>query len=134
VHPELAGTGSAVRRVPGRHGAVGVCYRWRPNPPDEYDNRVLELAVAAGSAAILTFNQKDFWRGELRARSEAQAGPAAQSDASLKPALLLRSVASPGPRIAKRTVRAGYFQEPPRITWRSQSPSLRAEPSSGAPE
>ncbi len=45
---------------------VEVYYRWRPNLPDESDNHVLELAVAAGSATILTFNQKDFSRGELR--------------------------------------------------------------------
>jgi putative PIN family toxin of toxin-antitoxin system len=45
---------------------VEVYYRWRPNLPDESDNHVLELAVAAGSATILTFNRRDFSRGELR--------------------------------------------------------------------
>lgn len=45
---------------------VEVYYRWRPNLPDESDNHVLELAVAAGGATILTFNRKDFTRGELR--------------------------------------------------------------------
>ncbi|MDR2216165.1 MAG: putative toxin-antitoxin system toxin component, PIN family [Nevskiaceae bacterium] len=45
---------------------VEVYYRWRPNLPDESDNHVLELAVAAGSTNILTFNRKDFVRGELR--------------------------------------------------------------------
>ena len=45
---------------------VEVYYRWRPNLPDESDNHVLELAVAAGSATILTFNGRDFSRGELR--------------------------------------------------------------------
>ena len=45
---------------------VEVYYRWRPNLPDESDNHVLELAVAAGGATILTFNRKDFLRGELR--------------------------------------------------------------------
>jgi uncharacterized protein len=45
---------------------VEVYYRWRPNLPDEADNHVLELAVAAGGATILTFNRKDFSRGELR--------------------------------------------------------------------
>ena len=34
--------------------------------PDESDNHVMELAVAAGGATILTFNRKDFLRGELR--------------------------------------------------------------------
>lgn len=51
---------------------VEVYYRWRPNLPDESDNHVLELAVAAGSATILTFNRRDFSRGELRsARQQA---------------------------------------------------------------
>ncbi len=45
---------------------VEVYYRWRPNLPDESDNHVLELAVAAGGATILTFNRRDFSRGELR--------------------------------------------------------------------
>jgi putative PIN family toxin of toxin-antitoxin system len=44
---------------------VEIYYRWRPNLPDESDNHVLELAVAAGSATILTFNRRDFSRGEL---------------------------------------------------------------------
>jgi predicted nucleic acid-binding protein len=39
---------------------VEVYYRWRPSLPDESDNHVLELAVAAGSATILTFNRRDF--------------------------------------------------------------------------
>jgi len=45
---------------------VEVYYRWRPNLPDEGDNHVLELAVAAGDAPIVTFNRRDFRRGELR--------------------------------------------------------------------
>ena len=45
---------------------VEIYYRWRPNLPDESDNHVMELAVAAGGATILTFNRKDFLRGELR--------------------------------------------------------------------
>lgn len=55
---------------------VEVYYRWRPNLPDESDNHVLELAVAAGSATILTFNRKDFLRGELRFPSVAVQSPA----------------------------------------------------------
>jgi putative PIN family toxin of toxin-antitoxin system len=45
---------------------VEVYYLWRPNLPDEGDNHVLELAVAAGDAPIVTFNRRDFRRGELR--------------------------------------------------------------------
>jgi len=45
---------------------VEVYYRWRPNLPDEGDNHVLELAVAAGDAPTVTFNRRDFQGGELR--------------------------------------------------------------------
>jgi putative PIN family toxin of toxin-antitoxin system len=45
---------------------VEVYYRWRPNLRDEADNHVLELAVAAGDAPIVTFNRRDFRGGELR--------------------------------------------------------------------
>lgn len=45
---------------------IEVYYRWRPNLPDEGDNHVLELAVAAGDAPIVTFNRRDFRGGELR--------------------------------------------------------------------
>jgi predicted nucleic acid-binding protein len=45
---------------------VEVYYRWRPNLPDEGDNHVLELAVAAGDAPIVTFNRRHFRGGELR--------------------------------------------------------------------
>lgn len=55
---------------------VEVYYRWRPNLPDESDNHVLELAVAAGSATILTFNRRDFTRGELRFPDIAIQSPA----------------------------------------------------------
>jgi putative PIN family toxin of toxin-antitoxin system len=55
---------------------VEVYYRWRPNLPDESDNHVLELAVAAGSATILTFNRKDFSRGDLRFPGVAIQSPA----------------------------------------------------------
>src|ERR1700687_636005 len=34
---------------------VEVYYRWRPNLPDEGDNHVLELAVAAGDAPVCGF-------------------------------------------------------------------------------
>lgn len=55
---------------------VEVYYRWRPNLPDEADNHVLELAVAAGRATILTFNRRDFSRGELRFPDVAIRSPA----------------------------------------------------------
>ena len=45
---------------------VEVYYRWRPNLRDESDNHVLELAVAAVSIPIITFNRRDFVGGELR--------------------------------------------------------------------
>lgn len=53
------------------HGFLAVCswvevfFLWRPNLPDEGDNHVLELAVAGGATAVITFNLGDF-RGELR--------------------------------------------------------------------
>jgi uncharacterized protein len=45
---------------------VEVYYRWRPNLRDESDNHVLELAIAAGGAPIVTFNRRDFASGQLR--------------------------------------------------------------------
>jgi predicted nucleic acid-binding protein len=45
---------------------VPVYYLWRPNLPDEGDNHVVELAVAAGAEVIVTQNVRDFRRGELR--------------------------------------------------------------------
>jgi predicted nucleic acid-binding protein len=45
---------------------VHISYKWRPNLPDEADNHLLELAVAGGAEAIVTYNVGDFRRGELR--------------------------------------------------------------------
>lgn len=43
------------------HGeARQIHYRWRPTLPDPKDDHVLELAVAAGGADIVTHNMKDF--------------------------------------------------------------------------
>jgi hypothetical protein len=49
-----------------KRGTQASCYRWRPNLSDEGDNHVLELAVVAGDAPIVTFNRRDFRSGELR--------------------------------------------------------------------
>ena len=49
-----------------RSELVEVYYRWRPNLRDEGDNHVLELAVAAGDAPIVTFNRRDVAGGQLR--------------------------------------------------------------------
>ena len=44
---------------------VEVYYAWRPNLPDEADNHLIELAVAAHADAIVTRNLKDLATGEL---------------------------------------------------------------------
>jgi putative PIN family toxin of toxin-antitoxin system len=45
---------------------VEVFYAWRPNLPDEADNHLIELAVAAQADAIVSRNRRDLSRGELR--------------------------------------------------------------------
>ena len=45
-----------------------VYFRWRPNLPDENDDHVLELAIAAGVEHLDTHNTRDFARGEFLAR------------------------------------------------------------------
>ena len=44
---------------------VRVYYLWRPNLPNEADNHVIELAVAGGAEAVVTYNKRDFERAEL---------------------------------------------------------------------
>ena len=43
-----------------------VHFTWRPNLPDEADNHVMELAIAANASMIVTQNVRDFARQELR--------------------------------------------------------------------
>lgn len=45
---------------------VEVFYAWRPNLPDEANNHLIELGVAARADAIVTRNLRDLSRGELK--------------------------------------------------------------------
>jgi putative PIN family toxin of toxin-antitoxin system len=45
---------------------IEVFYAWRPNLPDEADNHLIELGVAARADAIVTRNLRDVSRGELK--------------------------------------------------------------------
>ena len=45
---------------------VEVFYAWRPNLPDEADNHLIELGVAARADVIVTRNLRDLSRGELK--------------------------------------------------------------------
>lgn len=45
---------------------IEVFYAWRPNLPDESDNHLIELAVAAQADAIVTRNLRDVSHGELK--------------------------------------------------------------------
>ena len=45
---------------------VRIFYSWRPNLPDEGDNHLVELGVAAAAAVIITRNSRDLNRPELR--------------------------------------------------------------------
>lgn len=45
---------------------VEVFFAWRPNLPDEADNHLIELALAAQAEAIITKNLRDLTRGELK--------------------------------------------------------------------
>lgn len=44
---------------------VEIYYGWRPNLPDENDNHLVELAVAAGARYIITHNTRDLIGGEM---------------------------------------------------------------------
>ncbi len=63
---------SAIERTEVFDGFLSVCvwvevfYAWRPNLPDEADNHLIELAVAARADAIVTRNLRDLSRGELK--------------------------------------------------------------------
>ena len=43
-----------------------IYFAWRPNLPDEADNHLVELAVAAGAQYIVTRNLRDVGRMELK--------------------------------------------------------------------
>lgn len=45
---------------------VTTYFAWRPNLRDEADNHIVELAVACGASAIVTWNTRDFAAMELR--------------------------------------------------------------------
>lgn len=45
---------------------VELFYAWRPNLPDEADDHLIELAVAAQADVIVTRNLRDVARGELK--------------------------------------------------------------------
>ena len=44
---------------------VNISFLWRPNLPDESDNHLIELAIAANAESIITGNTRDFAAGEL---------------------------------------------------------------------
>jgi putative PIN family toxin of toxin-antitoxin system len=45
---------------------VEVYFAWRPNLPDEGDNHLIELALAARASVIVSKNLRDLRRGELK--------------------------------------------------------------------
>ena len=45
---------------------IKIFYGWRPNLRDEGDNHLVELAIAGGAEAIVTYNIRDFRLGDLR--------------------------------------------------------------------
>jgi predicted nucleic acid-binding protein len=51
---------SVIDYIIGSAILVPIHYRWRPFLRDPSDECLLELAVAAGAGAIVTYNKKDF--------------------------------------------------------------------------
>lgn len=45
---------------------IEVFFAWRPNLPDEADNHLIEIAIAAQAKVIVTKNLRDLKKGELR--------------------------------------------------------------------
>jgi putative PIN family toxin of toxin-antitoxin system len=45
---------------------IKIFYGWRPNLRDEGDNHLVELAIAGGAEAVVTYNIRDFKLGDLR--------------------------------------------------------------------
>jgi predicted nucleic acid-binding protein len=45
---------------------IKIFYGWRPNLRDEGHNYLVELAIAGGAEAIVTYNVRDFRLGDLR--------------------------------------------------------------------
>ena len=45
---------------------IKIFYGWRPNLRDEGDNHLVELAIAGGAEAIVTYNIRDFRLADLR--------------------------------------------------------------------
>ena len=71
----LARTGGSPQRVERLLTSLFRVARWRrisyllrPNLRDEGDNHVVELAVTGAAHAIVTYNLRDFARGEWRTR------------------------------------------------------------------
>ncbi len=78
----LAGTGISLQaaeivlaHLVAGASEVDVRYLWRPNLPDESDNFVLEIAVAAWPCTIVTHNLADFSRAELHFPQVAMCTP-----------------------------------------------------------
>lgn len=44
---------------------VKIYFLWRPNLPDEWDNHLVELAIAGGAEIIVTNNVREIRRREL---------------------------------------------------------------------
>lgn len=56
----IAANGRFLRYLAANGQTQDIFFLWRPFLRDAKDDMVLELAIAAGCAAIVTFNTKDF--------------------------------------------------------------------------